>query len=112
VARFVTFGGLCYLWSACIDCSMSRPEPDPTQALVVIVHDNDRRCCLLVDELLGQQQVVIKSLGDSIGKVPGVSAARSWGRKCQFDPRRPGISTSLAAVRTRLRNSNPEGADS
>ena len=36
---------------------------DPTQALVVIVQDGADRCCILVDELLGQEQVVIKSLG-------------------------------------------------
>ena len=52
---------------------------NPTEALVVIVHDNDRGCCLLVDELLGQQQVVIKSLGESIGNVPGVSGGAILG---------------------------------
>jgi two-component system chemotaxis sensor kinase CheA len=52
---------------------------DPTQALVVIVQDNDRRCCLLVDELLGQQQVVIKSLAASLGNVPGVSGGAILG---------------------------------
>jgi two-component system chemotaxis sensor kinase CheA len=52
---------------------------DPAQALIVIVHDHDRRCCLLVDELLGQQQVVIKSLGDGVGPVPGVSGGAILG---------------------------------
>jgi two-component system chemotaxis sensor kinase CheA len=46
---------------------------EPTEAIVVIVQDGDRRCCLMVDELLGQQQVVIKSLGESLAMVPGVS---------------------------------------
>lgn len=52
---------------------------DPTQGLVVIVRDNARRACLLVDELLGQQQVVIKSLGDGIGRVTGVSGGAILG---------------------------------
>ena len=52
---------------------------DPTQALVVIVQDNGRRCCLMVDELLGQQQVVIKSLGDGIGTVKGISGGAILG---------------------------------
>jgi two-component system chemotaxis sensor kinase CheA len=52
---------------------------DPTQAIVVIVQDGDRRCCLLVDELLGQQQVVIKSLGESLPLVPGVSGGAILG---------------------------------
>ena len=52
---------------------------DPTQAIVVVVQDGDRRCCLLVDELLGQQQVVIKSLGESLPMVPGVSGGAILG---------------------------------
>jgi len=52
---------------------------DPTQGLVVIVRDNARRACLLVNELLGQQQVVIKSLGDGIGRVTGVSGGAILG---------------------------------
>jgi two-component system chemotaxis sensor kinase CheA len=52
---------------------------DPTEALVVIVQDNDRRVCILVDELLGQEQVVIKSLGDGIDKVPGISGGAVLG---------------------------------
>lgn len=51
----------------------------PSEALVVIVRDNDRVCCLMVDELLGQQQVVIKSLGDGVGNVPGVSGGAILG---------------------------------
>ena len=48
-------------------------QTDPCQALVVVVGDGDgRRCCLQVDNLLGQQQVVIKSLGDFLGAVQGV----------------------------------------
>jgi two-component system chemotaxis sensor kinase CheA len=52
---------------------------DPTKALVVIVQDNERRCCLLVDELLGQQQIVIKSLGKLLGQVPGISGGAIMG---------------------------------
>lgn len=52
---------------------------EPSEALVVIVQDNDRRCCLMVDELLGQQQVVIKSLGEGIGAVPGISGGAILG---------------------------------
>lgn len=52
---------------------------DPTEALVVIVQDEDRHCCLLVDELLGQQQVVIKSLGEGLGQVQGISGGAILG---------------------------------
>ncbi len=52
---------------------------NPVDALVVIVQDNDRYCCVLVDELLGQQQVVIKSLGEGIGAIQGVSGGAILG---------------------------------
>lgn len=57
-----------------------KPETeDPTKALVVIVEEEGRKCCLLVDELLGQQQIVIKSLGEGMGRVPGVSGGAIMG---------------------------------
>ena len=46
---------------------------NPTEALVVVVEDEGRHVGLLVDELLGQQQVVIKSLGAAVGSIEGVS---------------------------------------
>ena len=52
---------------------------DPCQALLVLVQDGDRRACIMVDELLGQQQVVIKSLGEITGNLPGVSGGAILG---------------------------------
>ena len=52
---------------------------DPTESLVVIVESGSEECCLMVDELLGQQQVVIKNLGSSLGEVPGVSGGAIMG---------------------------------
>lgn len=48
---------------------------DPCKGLVVVVEDAGRSVGLLVDNLLGQQQTVIKSLGAGIGAVPGISGA-------------------------------------
>jgi two-component system, chemotaxis family, sensor kinase CheA len=48
-------------------------EADATRAVAVIVEDEGRQVALLVDELQGQQQIVIKSLGDSLEDIPGVS---------------------------------------
>ena len=45
----------------------------------MIVGDRTSARALLVDELLGQQQVVAKSLGDTLGKVPGVSGGAILG---------------------------------
>lgn len=52
---------------------------DPTHGLLVILDDGDRKCALLVDELLGQQHVVAKPLSDGIGKLPGVSGGAILG---------------------------------
>ncbi|MBI5878012.1 MAG: chemotaxis protein CheA [Chloroflexi bacterium] len=59
--------------------NVCRAIEDPTRGLLVVVGDGDKRCALLVDELLGQQQVVAKSLGDGIGKIPGVSGGAILG---------------------------------
>jgi two-component system, chemotaxis family, sensor kinase CheA len=46
---------------------------DPSAAILMIVGDGEHRVALLVDQLLGQQQVVAKALGDGVGEVPGIS---------------------------------------
>jgi two-component system chemotaxis sensor kinase CheA len=43
------------------------------------VEEDGRKCCLMVDDLLAQQQVVIKSLGEALGRVPGVSGGAIMG---------------------------------
>ncbi|MCA9433908.1 MAG: chemotaxis protein CheW, partial [Candidatus Omnitrophica bacterium] len=48
-------------------------EKDPTQATAVVVEDEGRQTALLVDELIGQQQVVIKPLGEIFRGLPGVA---------------------------------------
>jgi two-component system, chemotaxis family, sensor kinase CheA len=52
---------------------------DPIKGLIVVVEDAQRKCCLLVDAIVGQQQVVIKSLGESLGTVRGVSGGAILG---------------------------------
>ncbi len=44
-----------------------------TDAIVVVVEDEDRRAGLVIDELVGRQQVVIKSLGETMKNLPGIS---------------------------------------
>lgn len=52
---------------------------DPTRGLVVIVGEEHASAALLVDDLLGKQQVVTKSLGDFIGRIPGISGGAILG---------------------------------
>ncbi len=50
-----------------------------TEGLVVVVEGQGMRCGLFIDDLLGQQQVVIKSLEANYRKVEGVSGATILG---------------------------------
>lgn len=50
-----------------------------TEGSLVIVADGRRRCAILVDELLGQQQAVAKTLGRGVGKIQGVSGGAILG---------------------------------
>jgi two-component system chemotaxis sensor kinase CheA len=44
---------------------------NPCQAAVVVVEHDNRQVAFVVDELLGQQQIVIKPLGAALRKYPG-----------------------------------------
>ncbi|MCL6628303.1 MAG: chemotaxis protein CheA [Armatimonadetes bacterium] len=55
---------------------------DPAKGLLVIVDDGEKHCALLVDEILGQQHVVAKSLGEGVGKVQGLSGGAILGDGC------------------------------
>ena len=52
---------------------------DPSNGLLVIVEDHDSKFALLVDDLLGQQQAVIKNLESNFRKVQGVAGATILG---------------------------------
>ncbi len=52
---------------------------DITKGLLVVVEAEEGKAALFVDELLGQQQVVIKSLEANYRKVPGISGATIMG---------------------------------
>lgn len=54
-------------------------KTNPWEAIVVIVESEGGRFSILVDELLGQQQVVIKSLGDRFKDVKGISGGAILG---------------------------------
>jgi len=52
---------------------------DVGDGILVVVGDQDRRTALIVDELLGQHQLVVKSLGGALDGVPGISGAAILG---------------------------------
>lgn len=57
------------------------PRSDTSQSsnIMVVVESDGSRVALLVDELLGQHQVVVKNLESNYRKVPNVSGATILG---------------------------------
>jgi two-component system chemotaxis sensor kinase CheA len=74
---------------------------DITKGLLVVVEAEDGKAALFVDELLGQQQVVIKSLEANYRKVSGISGATIMGDG------RVAMIVDVTAV-TRMGLSNPK----
>ncbi|MEN6317562.1 MAG: chemotaxis protein CheA [Syntrophaceae bacterium] len=57
-------------------------EPEcrnPWEATLVVIDGENKSKCLLVDEILGQEEVVIKGLSDSLRQVKGVSGGAILG---------------------------------
>jgi two-component system chemotaxis sensor kinase CheA len=52
---------------------------DPTQGIVVIIETEGRKAGLFIDDLVGQQQVVVKNLESNYRKVAGISGATILG---------------------------------
>ncbi|OUL96457.1 chemotaxis protein CheA [Paraburkholderia hospita] len=59
--------------------SVEDARTDPTQGIVTIMQTEGRRFAMLIDELVGQQQVVVKNLETNYRKVHGISAATILG---------------------------------
>lgn len=52
---------------------------NPWEALLLVVSEDGRDYCLLADEILGRQEVVIKSLGSALKHVVGISGGAILG---------------------------------
>ncbi len=52
---------------------------DLADGILIVLEYQETRFCLFIDEILGQQQTVIKGLSDFIGNVPGVSGCTILG---------------------------------
>ncbi|MGH8808554.1 MAG: chemotaxis protein CheW, partial [Noviherbaspirillum sp.] len=52
---------------------------DPSQGIVVILESEGKKAALFVDDLVGQQQVVVKNLESNYRKVAGISGATILG---------------------------------
>ncbi len=54
-------------------------QQDPCQAIVVVVHHDNRKYGLMADELIGEQQVVLKTLGSATPKVRSIAGGTIMG---------------------------------
>ncbi|TVM00681.1 MAG: chemotaxis protein CheA [Candidatus Brocadia sp. WS118] len=52
---------------------------NPWEALILVVEGEGKRCGILVDDLLGQHQIVIRSLGDQFRNIRGISGSAILG---------------------------------
>jgi two-component system chemotaxis sensor kinase CheA len=53
--------------------SVKGAKENPIEGIIMVVEDAGKRVGLLIDSIVGQQQTVIKTLGEGVGKIPGVS---------------------------------------
>jgi len=59
--------------------SLQPEHTDPTQGILLILETEGERVVVMVDEILGQQQVVIKSMEQNFRKVEGIAGATILG---------------------------------
>lgn len=58
---------------------INKAKKDPWEAIAVVIESEGRAKCLLVDEILGKAEVVIKSLGDGLKHIPGIAGGAILG---------------------------------
>ena len=54
-------------------------KKEPWEALVIVVENEGQQKCLMVDDLIGKQEVVIKNMGEKLRDVRGVAGASIMG---------------------------------
>ena len=52
---------------------------DPCQGLLIVAEGEGQRFCLMVDELIGKQEAVIKSLGETFKRISGIAGGAILG---------------------------------
>lgn len=58
---------------------LNTPQLDPSQSTVIVIEEDHRRLGLVVDALVGKQEVVVKPLGDTFAHVNGVEGGAILG---------------------------------
>jgi two-component system chemotaxis sensor kinase CheA len=61
------------LYQVATDCT------DLGGGILIVVENDQKKCCLFVDEVIGQQQIVIKGLSSYLGHVQSISGCAILG---------------------------------
>ena len=61
------------------EMALVRGREDPCQGLLIVAETQGRQFCVLVDEVAGKQEVVIKSLGESLRNIAGIAGGAILG---------------------------------
>jgi len=59
--------------------SISEAKEGLTEGIIIVIKSNTKTACLLIDEIIGNQQIVIKSLSSYIGDKRGLSGCSVMG---------------------------------
>ena len=71
--EFIPYAALYKLLHLESDCN------NPSEGILIILKDGNKKLALLVDEIIGQEQVVIKSMRDNLEQVDGIAGATILG---------------------------------
>lgn len=59
--------------------SVEARSEEPTESLLIVAEVGGRSFCLMVDDLVGKQEVVIKTLGETMKDIPGIAGGAILG---------------------------------
>ncbi|MBU3950058.1 MAG: chemotaxis protein CheW, partial [Proteobacteria bacterium] len=57
------------------ESTSGQPKAEPWEKLVVVVENQEKKKCLLVDELINREEVVIKSMGGWLKDIKGIAGS-------------------------------------
>ncbi len=66
-------GDLVPMFRLAVVLGTDKAKTDYTESIAVVVEYEGKRAALMVDELVGRQQIVIKSLGEALCDIPGIA---------------------------------------
>ncbi len=80
-----------------------RDLPAPTcQGIMIVIESDGKKRCLLADELIGKQEIVIKNLGEVFRTDPMVSGGAILGNGCVGLILDPGALVNLESAANEL----------